>query len=61
MPDRERLDRPHDKEYIRRDDQGHFTDDQVDVGTSLQRDREQSAKTTVKKGQGDRGDQRSPR
>jgi hypothetical protein len=61
MPDRERIDRPHDKEYMRRDDQGQFTDDQVDVGRSLGRDRDQSAKTTVKKGQGDRGDQRPSR
>jgi hypothetical protein len=59
MP-RERLDRPNSKEYIRRDDHGRFTEDQVDVGRSLARDRQQSAKTTVRKGEGDRGDQRQP-
>ncbi len=56
MP-RERMDRPNDAEYIRRDKQGQFTDDQVKVGRSLARDRQDSAKTTVKKGEGDRGDQ----
>jgi hypothetical protein len=45
-----------DKRYARRDDQGRFTDDQVDVGRSLRRDNDQTAKTKVEKGQGDRGD-----
>ena len=51
---------PHagDKRYIRRDDQGRFTDDQVDVGRSLSRDNDQQAKTNAPKGQGDRGDHR---
>lgn len=57
MP-RERIDRPNDKEFIRRDKDGQFTKDQVDVGRSLSADRQQKAKTTVKKGQGDRGDER---
>jgi hypothetical protein len=57
MP-RERIDRPNDKEFIRRDDEGQFTERQVKVGRSLARDRQQPAETTVKKGQGDRGDQR---
>jgi len=57
MP-RERLDHPNDKEYLRRDDQGQFTENQVKVGRSLARDRRQHAKTIVPKGQGDRGDQR---
>jgi hypothetical protein len=49
---------PHtgDKRYARRDDQGRFTEDQVDVGRSLNRDNDQTAKTKVEKGQGDRGD-----
>jgi len=47
---------PGDKRYARRDDQGRFTDDQVDVGRSLSRDNDQTAKTKVEKGQGDRGD-----
>ena len=57
MP-RERIDRPNDKEFVRRDDKGRFTEDQVSVGRSLATDRRQSAKTTVKKGEGDRGDER---
>jgi len=47
---------PGDKRYARRDDQGRFTEDQVDVGRSLSRDNDQTAKTKVEKGQGDRGD-----
>ena len=49
---------PHkgDKRYVRRDDQGHFTKDQVDVGRSLAADRRSHAKTVVPKGQGDKGD-----
>ena len=51
---------PHDgdKRYVRRDDEGHFTDDQVDVGRSLSADRRRHAKTVAPKGQGDRGDQK---
>ncbi|HZO32612.1 MAG TPA: hypothetical protein VFH48_42240 [Chloroflexota bacterium] len=51
---------PHDgdKRYVRRDDEGHFTEDQVDVGRSLSADRRRHAKTVAPKGQGDRGDQK---
>lgn len=59
MAERERIDRPNDKAYVRRDEHGRFTNDQVEVGRSLERDRRQAAKTTVKKGQGDRGDQKT--
>ncbi len=50
---------PHsgDKRYVRRDAHGHFSEDQVDVGRSLAADRRQHAKTVVKEGQGDRGDE----
>jgi hypothetical protein len=58
MPDREELVRRDDKRYIRRDSHGRFTSDQVDEGRSLTRDRRQHAETVVRKGQGDRGDQR---
>ncbi len=58
MPDREELVNRSGKRYVRRDDHGRFTSDQVDEGRSLARDRRQPAKTVVKKGQGDRGDQR---
>jgi hypothetical protein len=48
---------PHksDKRYIRRK-RGKFTSKQVNVGRSLAADRR--AKKTVRKGEGDRGDQK---
>ena len=48
---------PHkgDRRYLRRNKQGEFKK-QVNVGRSLSADRKSSAKTKVKKGQGDRGD-----
>jgi len=45
-----------DKRFIRRDESGQFTEDQVDVGRSLSTDARTDAKTTVDKGQGDKGD-----
>lgn len=45
-----------DKRYVRRDSEGQFTSDQVDVGKSLAADRRQHSKTPAKPGQGDRGD-----
>ena len=50
---------PGDKRYARRDDQGRFTEDQVDVGRSLSQDAKQHSQTKVKKGQGDKGDRES--
>lgn len=60
MPRKRELIEPHpgDKRYIRRDEDGRFTTDQVDVGSSLSRDVRQRAKTVVPKGQGDKGDQK---
>jgi len=51
--------KPHegDTRYVRRDEDGRFTEDQVDKGRSLGRDRRQHAKTTVPPGEGDKGDQ----
>ena len=49
---------PGDKRYIRRDEHGHFTDSQDDVGRSLAADQRQHAKTTSQKGEGDRGDRK---
>jgi hypothetical protein len=56
--DRELIE-PHegDKRYIRRDEEGRFTESQDDVGRSLAADQRVHAKTKVKKGQGDKGDQ----
>jgi hypothetical protein len=50
---------PHkrDKRYVRRKG-GKFTKSQDDVGRALAADRRQRAKTTVKSGEGDRGDRR---
>ncbi len=48
---------PGDKRYVRRDEEGQFTESQDDVGRSLAQDRRQEAETEAKKGQGDRGDQ----
>lgn len=49
---------PHkgDKRYVRRK-KGRFTKSQDDVRRSLSADRRKKAKRTVKKGEGDRGDQ----
>jgi hypothetical protein len=58
--DRELIE-PHDgdKRYIRRDEQGQFTEEQDNVGRSLSQDRKRHAKTESKKGQGDKGDRKS--
>jgi hypothetical protein len=44
-----------DRRYARRNKEGQFQK-QVSVGGSLAADRRRTAKTKVKKGQGDRGD-----
>ena len=49
---------PNDKRYVRRDENGRFTESD-DVSRSLSADRRQQAKTPAKKGEGDRGDRRS--
>lgn len=51
---------PGDKRYIRRDENGRFTKDQVDVRRSLSKDVRQRAQKVVTKGQGDKGDQPAP-
>ena len=53
---RELIDTGTDKRYVRRDAKGRFSSS-VDVGRSLAADIQRKAKTQVKKGQGDRGDQ----
>ena len=58
---RELIDTGTSKRYIRRDDQGRFTTDQVDVGRSLAADQRQQATAMAKAGQGDRGDRRKER
>ncbi len=53
---RELIDTGTSKRYIRRDDQGRFTKDQVKVGSSGAADQRRRAQTVAKPGQGDRGD-----
>ncbi|MDQ3917293.1 MAG: hypothetical protein M3348_02215 [Acidobacteriota bacterium] len=55
--DRELIDTGTDKRYVRRDDKGRF-EESDDVGRSLSQDVKKHAKTVVKSGQGDRGDQK---
>lgn len=57
MAKRELIDTGTDKRYVRRDKDGKFKESD-DVGKSLAVDRRTKAKTTVKSGQGDRGDQK---
>ena len=61
MAKKRELVEPHegDKRYVRRDEEGKFTDSQDDVGRSLSQDQKRDAKTESKKGQGDRGDRKS--
>ena len=61
MPKRQLVEQGSGKRYVRRDAQGRFTADQTEVGRSLAADRRTKAKTTVPKGQGDRGDQERSR
>lgn len=55
---RELLDTGTDKRYIRRDDRGRFTKDQVDVGRSSAADQRRQSAQPSKPGQGDKGDRR---
>lgn len=54
---RELIDTGRDKRYVRRNKKGQFVESD-DVGRSLRKDIKQSAKTTVKAGYGDKGDQK---
>ena len=59
MPSKRELIEPHkgDKRYVRRDSEGQFKESD-DVSRSLSQDVRKKAKTVVKAGQGDRGDQK---
>jgi hypothetical protein len=54
---RELIDTGTDKRYVRRDAQGQFKESD-DVGRSLRQDRQRTAKTASKSGQGDKGDRK---
>ena len=47
-----------DKRYVRRDENGRFTESD-DVSRSLSQDKKRTAKNDTKPGQGDRGDRKS--
>ncbi len=53
---RELVDTGTDKRYVKRDENGQFKESD-DVGKSLSQDVRQHAKTKVKPGHGDKGDQ----
>ncbi|ABC93974.1 hypothetical conserved protein (plasmid) [Rhizobium etli CFN 42] len=55
MSKRELIDTGTDKRYVRRDDQGRFTES-ADVSRSLSADKRRRAKNDAKPGEGDRGD-----
>jgi len=55
--ERELIDTGTDKRYVRRDPKGQFKESD-DQGKSLAQDVKHKAKTKVKSGQGDRGDQK---
>ncbi|MBX4926321.1 hypothetical protein [Rhizobium binae] len=55
MSKRELIDTGTDKRYVRRDDQGRFTES-ADVGRSLSADKRRKAKNDARSGEGDRGD-----
>lgn len=57
MTKREKIEpNPGDARYVRRDEDGQFTDDQTDVGRSSAADQRQHSDTSSKPGQGDKGD-----
>jgi hypothetical protein len=53
---RELIDTGTDKRYVRRNERGTSFVESDDVGRSLAADRRQRTKTTVKSGEGDKGD-----
>jgi len=55
--ERELIEPNGDKRYVRRDDNGEFTESD-DVGKSLPQDRKRDAKNTTTPGQGDKGDRK---
>jgi len=60
MAGKRELIEPHDgdKRFVRRDEQGQFTESD-DVSRSLSQDRKRQAETESSPGQGDRGDRKT--
>jgi hypothetical protein len=63
MPERKRelIDTGRDKRYVRRDERGRFTSDQVNAGRSAATDVRQHSDTPSMHGHGDRGDRPTSR
>ena len=58
MAKREKIEpQPGDTRYVRRDDKGHFSDDQVNVGRSLSQDVRKTSRRTTDEGEGNKGDE----
>jgi hypothetical protein len=59
MPERERIEpNPGDERYVRRDDEGQFTEEQDDTGRASATDQRREAQADNPGGQGDRGDRK---
>ena len=58
MTKREKIGEGDSARYVRRDEDGQFTEDQVDVGRSSAADQKREATNTSTPGQGDRGDRK---
>ena len=56
MTKREKIGEGEDARYIRRDEDGQFTEDQVNVGRSHAADQRQHSNKKSEPGQGDKGD-----
>ena len=56
MTKREKIGEGENARYIRRDEEGQFTSDQVNVGKSHAADQRQHSEHKSKPGEGDRGD-----
>ena len=56
MTKREKIGEGSDARYVRRDEDGQFTSDQVNVGRSSAADQRQHSSHASKKGEGDKGD-----
>ena len=55
--DRERIEpKEGDERYVRRDEEGQFTDSQDDAGRAARQDQKRDSRKEPRKRQGDRGD-----
>jgi len=59
MTKRDKTGSGEDARYVRRDDDGQFTSDQVNVGRSHAADQRQHSSKDTKSGEGDKGDRQT--